>query len=230
MALELLPQTQPQPVLLTKCSIKQLFFSPIRFCGRRWMTGMNCERSDRVCQIAIKVLTFPILVCGTILAGGLALIGAVIFSPDRIPSCIEYHPGGDISLLRQDVSNEQVEERIKKQLTAAGLNCKVKVTSLERNYINHNYCPQYIHRYVTLTNSSSTTIRRLWKVIENHFWNKNIPNLENLHSCIYAGTSNKNLDRLKEVLALHAGIQFSIAFDLVYARAEVLYGSNFSKK
>lgn len=216
-------QTLPQLLPLTIenngcCSAKELFFSPIRYCGRQWM-WMNRESNDQISQIALKALAFPFLVCATILAGGMAVIGALALPADSIPSCTEYNLRGDLSLLRKDSSNEQIEGRISERLTAAGYACSVNVESSRS--ANSDYYSDYVHRYVTLTNPSSTSTSRFWKVIENHFWNKNVPNLYNLHSCLCGGATVEDLERLKEVLALHGEISFSIAFDLAYISTQL---------
>lgn len=197
------------------CSLKDLFFSPIRFSGRQWM-WMNSDSEGRVSQIALKRLAFPFLVCSIILAAGMAIIGGLVLPAESIPRHTDYNPRGDISLLKKDLSDEQVEREISGRLTASGYVCSVHVRSSERSAINHDYYPDYVHRNVTLTNPSSTSASRFRKVIENHFWNKNAPSLTSLHTCLYGGVSSEDLERLKEILALHEGVTFSMAFDLAY--------------
>jgi len=211
---------QPLPLNYNGCfSVKDLFFSPLRFCGRQWMWTKS-DSNNQISQIALKTLAIPFLTCTTFLSGLLAVIGALVFSEDNIPSITEDHPGGDISLLRKNTSNKEVARLVKDRLNNAGYEYSVEVRSLDGNAIN-NYFPENIHRYVTLINPSSTKITRFLEVIKDHFYNKKSPSLSFLYPCIYSDNIEENLSQLKHILALHKAVTFSMAFDLAYVRTEL---------
>jgi hypothetical protein len=200
-------------------SLKNLFFSPLRYCGRQWV-WVKSNPDDQISQTALKILASPFLACATLFSGLPALIGAFIFSPDTIPTVTKYSPRGDLALLKNNVSNEEIAERIKRQLNLGGVECSVEVQSRDREILN-DYYPDSLHRCVTLVNPSNATLSRVKEVLKSHFHNKDISDLNNLYACIYEGAASEDLDRLKDVLALHGAVTFSLAFDLAYVRTEL---------
>lgn len=198
-------------------SLKGAFFSPLRFCGRQWMW----IKSDNNKQIALKILSTPFLGCATILSFFLAAVGALIFSSNDKRFLAEYHAVGDISLLKEDISNNDVAKRIKDSLNKLGCQYSVEVQSINRTVIN-DYCIGNIHRIVTLTNPSNTKITRYLQVIKNHFNNTEALSLDSVYTCVLERETDESLSKLKAILELHKTISFSIAFDLAYVNTEIV--------
>jgi hypothetical protein len=215
-----LDQPQPLPVPVINqggcySMIKGLLFSPLRFCGRQWV-WINSYDNNQISQVVLKVL----VISATLLSSLPAIIGALVFSADDIPDVTKLRPGGNINLLEKGTSDEAIAEIIRNQLRSAGYEYSVEVRSLDREVINHYY-PNHIHRYVILTDSSSTAITRFWEVLKNHFYNNDISSLDSLYPCIYNGSAREGWTQLKDVLALHKSVTFSMAFDLAYVRTEL---------
>lgn len=202
--------------------VKELFFSPLRFCGRQWM-WITSDSNNQISQVAFKALAVPFFTCATCLSGSIAIIGSLFFSECKSQSVTLYNSGGNLDLLRKNVSNEQVAETIKTRLNNAGCECSVKVNALDREVMN-NYYPDHIMRHVTLTNPSSTKITRFWEGIKKVFHNTDSPSLDSLYPCIYRDNVEELLPDLKRVLALYESITFSMAFDLAYVRIELIQG------
>lgn len=216
-----LAQLQALPIKPRKCccSIRDLFFAPIRFCGRQWMWVKDTNKNS-ISQIALKVLLVPFLACLTLLSGLPAVIGALIFSPKPI-DYTDYNPGAGLSLLRRDTSNEQIAERIQEHLNSKGHKYSVNVRSMDRERIrNDNYYPENIHRYVTVTNPSNTKATRFKEVLKNHFYNKDVSSLSALFPCIRGLGTEEGCKQLRDVLALYKAITFSIPYDLAYLSIE----------
>ncbi len=217
------PVPVPVPVPINRgrcCSIKDIFFSPIRFCGRRWM-WVKGDSNNQISGIALKILVTPLLACTTLLSGLIAVIGALALPTDNIPSCIAHSPGGKISLLRRDKSDNDIAREIKKSLSDSGCEYSVQVKSMERAVIDENHYPECIHRYVTVIDPSNTAMTRFLEVLKNQFWNKSVPSLGSLYPCVYREMTTEDLEQLKSVLALHKAVTFSMAFDLAYVRTEL---------
>jgi len=219
-----MPIPQPLPQLLPinaggGCSVKDLFFSPLRFCGRQWM-WIEGDNNNQIVHIALKVLAVPFLTCATALSCLPAVIGALVFSEGYIPSITEYSPGGGQDLLRKSEGNEAVARIVKDRLRSAGYECSVEVRSQNRRVNNNNF-PDHIHRYVTLINPSSTKITRFFEVIKGHFCNTDVPSLSSAYPCIYRDNMEENLPHLKRILALHEAVTVSMACDLAYVRTEL---------
>lgn len=216
------PLERPQPLPINEDEnywIRSLFFAPIRFCGRQW-AWIESDDNDEVLQVAIKILSVPFLACATLLSALPAFIGGVVFSAENIPSITEHHPRGDISLLSRNTKNEDVAERIKDVLQRLGLEYVVEVRSMDRDKTNEYY-DEYLHRYVTLKDPSSTEITRIWELVKNNFHNKETPSLSSLYPCICEISKDEDIAQLKDVLAIYKSVTFSIAFDLAYVTTEV---------
>ncbi|MBN9378911.1 MAG: hypothetical protein BGO14_03140 [Chlamydiales bacterium 38-26] len=204
------------------CSVERLLVSPFRFCGRQWM-WIRGDSHNQISKVALKVFTVPFLACATVLSSLPALIGALFFSLSNIPSVVEYQPRFDINLLRKDTSNEEIAIKIKDHLQTSGYDYSIKVRSRDRELTNDHY-PEYIQRYITVINPSSSPAMRLWERFKNHFYNKEVSSLNSLSVCLF-DQEPKRLAQLRDVLALHRSITFSLAFDLAYIRTEVGEGT-----
>lgn len=198
-------------------SLKDLFFAPIRFCGRQWM-WINSDHQSKISQIVFRVLALPFLGCATLASGVMAAIGAHVFSSDKIPSHLNYSREGNLELLRRNTSNQEIAGRITDELNRAGCECTVEVLSMDREVL-HNYYPEFIHRFVTLKNPSRKF--RVWEVVKHHFLNKNTPRIEALYLCIDRRRTPESIQQLNDVLALHRSVTFIMAFDLAYVRTEI---------
>ena len=127
------PVAQPQPVAITKGSqyddstMSKVFFSPIRYSGLLW--NWIKQPNDRISQLVLKILAVPFVGCLTLVSGLLAGIGALIFSKDVPKGCLQLDPGGDITLLNRDISDEQIAEKIQEDLGPLSLQYSVQVRS-----------------------------------------------------------------------------------------------------
>jgi hypothetical protein len=216
------PLWQIQPLPLNQwrcCSVESLLVFPFRFCGRQWMWIRN-DNNNQISQVALKILIVPVLACATLLSGLPAVIGTLFFSSGNIQNVTEYYPGGDINLLRKDISNEQIGERIKEHLRIARHEYSIEVRSQDREIIN-DYYPEHIHRYITLINPSSTAVTRFCESLKNQFYNKDVSSLSSLYPCLYERGTPECLAQLNDVLALHKAVTFSMTFDLAYVRTEL---------
>ena len=219
-------QALAQPMLINNSgfgghiSVKELFFAPIRFCGRQWMWIRDDQ--TQISQMVLKILALPFWACATLVAGSVALVGALAFSPDHIPGCFDSSLCRNPFLVRRDISNEVVARQIKAELKEAGCECSVEVQSLDSDIFNGEY-RENIHRYVTLVNASSTTTSRVGEVIKYHFWNKQVVGLDGLYPCLCGIANRQIIGRLNDLLALYGAVTFSMAFDLAYIRTELGY-------
>jgi len=215
------PLCLPQPLPMREgggYSVKDIVFAPIRFCGRQWM-WINSDHKDQTSQIALRVLALPFLACATLVSGIIAAVGVRIFSAGHLPERVDFPVPRELALLRRDVSDFDIAGRIRENLNRVECVCSVEVLSMDREVI-HNYYPNHIHRYITLQNSSRAS--RIWEMVKYQFWNKNHPRLNDLYRCTYGDGTPENIAGLKDVLALHKSVTFSMAFDLAYVRTSVV--------
>ena len=217
-----MPIEIPQPLPINEDEhywVRSFFFAPIRFCGRQWI-WVESDDNNEILQVALKILSVPFLACTTLLSVLPAFIGGGLLSAENIQSITEHHPKGDISLLSRNIQNEEVAERIKDVLQRLGLEYVVEVRSMDRDKINEYYS-EYIHRYVTLIDPSSTEITRIWQLVKNNFHSKESPSLSSLYPCICDIGTEEDIAQLRDVLSLYKSVTFSIAFDLAYVRTDI---------
>jgi hypothetical protein len=216
------PQLLPQPVRLQTTDYRALMLEPIRFCGRQWQWAKAVDPNSipiLVCQVFVRVFAVVLLAPATLFAGGLAAVAALMHP--RIDRVVRIDkPDTNRKWVEKSRTESQVQLSVRAMLSMSQCNVDVEI----KNGVGVSQDPSYhsdgIGRYITV-GIPTTTFSRFWRVVQNNFYNKPEPTLENLHMSLIKDAAA--VEQLKEVLALHGQVTFYLAFDCAYM--EIRLGS-----